>query len=268
MAVCAVLASAAWVAVGPAAAHGSAATPSTIAVVETPTPTIEVTEAPTPDPTPTPTERPSPSFDTPAPTPGPFTMDIYRQGSFVSQVSKYACMAGAVQNMLNIIGPKVNLTSTRQVEISHIIIANTTKADSHNGGYGPAGWAITLTQLGAGHYKLLVDNSLDQAMHDAATALRKTKRPVGLLTWWGAHSWVMTGFQSDVDPRAYPKAFTVIGAYIVDPYYPRHSSIWGQTLGPDTFRDMAAMKHNYIGWKRPEGHYAGRDGKWLLVVPY
>ena len=27
------------------------------------------------------------------------------------------------------------------------------------------------------------------------------------------------------------------------------------------------MAHNYIGWKRPEGHYPDRDGKWLLVIP-
>jgi hypothetical protein len=81
-------------------------------------------------------------------------MDVYKPGTFVSQVSKEACMAGATQNMLNIIGPKIDLTATRQVQISKAIIANTTKTDSLNGGYGPAGWAITLTQLGGGHYKL------------------------------------------------------------------------------------------------------------------
>ena len=105
-------------------------------------------------------------------------------------------------------------------------------------------------------------------MDDAATALRATNRPVGLLAWKGAHSWVMTGFQSTYDPRYYPGYFTVTGAYIVDPFYPRLSKIWGQTLAPDTFRDMTAMAHNYLPWKRPEGHYPGRDGKWLLVVPY
>lgn len=195
-------------------------------------------------------------------------MDIYKDGTFVTQHNREACMAGAVQNMLNIIGPKVDLTTARQLVISNTIIANTTKTDSLNGGYGPAGWAITMTQLSGIHYKLLVDNSLVQAMDDAATALRKTGRPVGLLAWKGAHSWVMTGFQSNYDPRDYPGGFAVLGAYIVDPFYPRLSSIWGQTLGPDTFRDMTAMAKNYLPWKRPEGHYPGRDGKWLLVVPY
>jgi hypothetical protein len=98
-------------------------------------------------------------------------------------------------------------------------------------------------------------------------ALRRTGRPVGLLTWWGAHSWVLTGFRSDRDPRKY-STFKVYGAYIVDPFYPRHSSIWGQTFGPDTYRNWTDMGHNFIGWKRPEGRYPGRDGKWLVVLPY
>ncbi len=268
-ALCVVLASAAWVAVGTAAAHGPAAMPSTIAVAPAPTETPTATDSATPDPTGTPFTWPSfPAGPTPSPTPGPFSMDIYKAGTFISQHDKEACMAGAVQNMLNIIGPNVNLTPAHQVVISNTIIANTTKSDSLNGGYGPAGWAITMTQLGGGHYKLLIDDSLNQAMDDAATALRKTNRPVGLLAWKGAHAWVMTGFQSTYDPRYYPGFFTVTGAYIVDPFYPRLSSIWGQTLPPDTFRDMTAMAKNYLPWKRPEGHYPGRDGKWLLVVPY
>ena len=270
-ALCVVLASVAWVAVGSVSAGAPTPPPSYVAAVSTAPlttpPPSETADSTTPPPvsTSTPTYVPTPS---PTGTRGPFKMDIYKPGTFVSQINKYACMAGALQNMLNIIGPKIDLTSTRQVEISHLIVDNTTKTDSLNGGYGPAGWAITLTQLGAGKYKLLIDDSLDQAMHDAASALRKTGRPVGLLSWWGAHSWVMTGFRSDADTRYYPKNYTLSGAYIVDPFYPRISTIWGQTLGPDTFRDMADMAHNYIGWKRPEGHYKGRDGKWLLVVPY
>ena len=271
VAVCVLLGSVTWVAVTTVAARGPAATPRTIAAVPTPTDTIGPTDSPTPSPTATPTATQAPT-DTPLPTPAatsaPFTMDVYKDGTFVSQVTTHACMAGAVLNMLNIIGPKIDKTTARQIQISHIINGNTTKQDSLNGGYGPAGWAITLTQLGAGHYKLLVDDSLDMAMHDAARALRSTGRPVGLLSWWGAHSWVMTGFESNRDPRYYPTNFVINGAYIVDPFYPRKSSIWGQTFGPDSFRDMPAMTHNYIGWKRPEGKYPGRDGKWLLVVPY
>jgi hypothetical protein len=104
-------------------------------------------------------------------------------------------------------------------------------------------------------------------MKDAALALARTSRPVGLLTWWGAHSWVMTGFRADADPLLFPSTFKLKGAFVVDPFYPRLSTIWGQTLGPDTFYSMTSMAHNFLYWKRPDGPYPTRDGKWLLVVP-
>ncbi len=218
--------------------------------------------------TPTTTPLPVPAA-TPlaSPTKAPFQIDVYRPGTFVSQMNCDYCMAGAVQNMVNIIGPDIDLSTTRQQQIGSLLVSLTTREDSFNGGFGPAGWALAMPQLGAGTYKLVIDPTFDSAMHDAALALSRTLRPVGLLTWWGAHSWVMTGFKADSDPLLFPDTFQLKGAFIVDPFYPRVSSIWGQTLGPDTFRDMTAMAHNYIGWKRPEGHYPDRDGKWLLVIP-
>jgi hypothetical protein len=211
-----------------------------------------------------PSDVPNPNA---TPTRAPFQIDLYRPGTFVSQSNRDFCTAGAVQNMLNIMGPTVDLTAARQQQIADMLVSQTTRLDSYNGGFGPGGWALTMTKLGAGNYKLVIDATFDQAMRDAALAITATARPVGLLTWWGAHSWVMTGFRSDADPVLFPQTFKLKGAYIVDPFYPRLSDIWGQTLGPDTYRDMTAMAKNYIGWKRPEGHYPDRDGKWLLVIP-
>ncbi len=201
------------------------------------------------------------------PTKAPFQLDLFQPGTFVSQTNRDYCTAGAIQNMLNIIGPTVDLTTGRQKQIADVLVSLTTRQDSYNGGFGPDGWALTMTKLGGGNYKLVIDATFDQAMRDATVALSRTSRPVGLLTWWGAHSWVMTGFRADADPALFPESFKLKGAYIVDPYYPRFSNIWGQTLGPDAYRDMTAMAKNYIGWKRPEGHYPDRDGKWLLVIP-
>jgi hypothetical protein len=202
-----------------------------------------------------------------SPTKTPFMIDVYRPGTFITQNDREYCMAGAVQNMLNIIGPSVDLTTTKQVQIATLLDSLTTSDDSYNGGFGPGGWALAMPKLGAGNYKLVVDPTFGEAMKDAAMALSQTGRPVGLLTWYGAHSWVMTGFKADADPLLFPDTFNLKGAFIVDPFYPRLSSIWGQTLGPDTYRDMPAMARNYLGWKRPEGHYPTRDGKWLLIVP-
>ena len=265
---CVIMVAVSWtvvVALAPVAVAGPPAAPaitatSRVTVGVDPTPTL----VPTPDPSAAPAVVPTPDA---TPTKAPFEMDLYRPGTFVSQLNRDYCAAGAIQNMLNIIGPTVDLTSGRQTQIAGVLVSLTTRQDSYNGGFGPDGWALTMTKLGGGNYQLVVDATFDQAMRDAATAISRTSRPAGLLTWWGAHSWVMTGFKADADPALFPSSFKLTGAYIMDPFYPRVSNIWGQTLGPDAFREMKAMAKNYIGWKRPEGHYPERDGKWLLVIP-
>ena len=57
-------------------------------------------------------------------------MDIYRPGTFVSQMNRDYCMAGAIQNMLNIIGPNIDLTNTKQVQIGALLTSLTTRQDS------------------------------------------------------------------------------------------------------------------------------------------
>jgi hypothetical protein len=268
LALCVVMVAAGWTVVMAVAPVAQAGRPPAPAVTATPGITVVVDPTPTLVPTPDPSAPASvlPTPDT-TPTKVPVQMDLYRPGTFVSQTNREFCTAGAVQNMLNIIGPTADLTVARQNQIADVLVSLTTKQDSFDGGFGPAGWALTMTKLGGGNYQLVIDATFDQAMRDAATAISRTSRPVGLLTWWGAHSWVMTGFKADADPAVFPTTFKLSGAYIMDPFYPRVSNIWGQTVGPDIFRDMKVMAKNYIGWKRPEGHYPDRDGKWLLVIP-
>jgi hypothetical protein len=271
-ALCALMAAVGWIAVMaavPGVKAGGLATSSPIRSGPVAGATEHTTSKPVPANASASASRPSDPGPTPvaSPTKSSFTIDIYKPGTFITQNDREDCMAGAVQNMLNVIGPSVDLTTTKQTQIGTLLDSLTTSQDSYDGGFGPGGWALAMPRLGAGNYKLLVDSTFDEAMKDAALALSETGRPVGLLTWYGAHSWVMTGFKADADPLLFPSTFQVKGAYIVDPFYPRLSSIWGQTLGPDTFRDMSAMALNYLGWKRPEGRYPTRDGKWLLVVP-
>jgi hypothetical protein len=59
----------------------------------------------------------------------------------------------------------------------------------------------------------------------------------------------------------------VSGAYILDPWYPWVSSIWGPSDPPGTFQDSSEMVRNFLPWKRPEGRYPDRDGKFIIVVP-
>ena len=104
------------------------------------------------------------------------------------------------------------------------------------------------------------------AMRDAALAIDATQSPAILLAWSGAHTWVMTGYRADADPNVFPDA-VIEGTYVLDPWYPWNSSIWGQSDPPGTFQDLAEMKRNFLPWERPEGKYADRDGKFIVLVP-
>jgi hypothetical protein len=89
---------------------------------------------------------------------------------------------------------------------------------------------------------------------------------VVLLPWWGAHTWVVTGYRADADPTLFRNA-RISGLYILDPWYPRVSSIWGPSDPPGNFEDTDEMKRNFIGWSRPEGAYPDRDGRFVVVIP-
>ncbi len=86
------------------------------------------------------------------------------------------------------------------------------------------------------------------------------------MAWRGAHTWVMTGFRADADPSVFADA-KIQGTYILDPWYPDVSSIWGPSDPPGTYQNGAEMVRNYLKWKRPEGLYPTRDGLYIAVVP-
>jgi hypothetical protein len=100
-----------------------------------------------------------------------------------------------------------------------------------------------------------------------------------MFPWWGAHTWVMTGYRADADPTLFDDA-QINGAYILDPWYPRTSSIWGMSDDPGNFEDLAELERNWPafqgppgyeqigpGWTRPEGAYPNRDGRFVILVP-
>jgi len=191
-------------------------------------------------------------------------MDVYRPGTFVSQIDKVHCMSAAMQNMLNTIGPTVDRTAGTQREIAEL--ARPLSTDTLDGGWGPRGWATGLERLGAGRYVVRVYSARAAALRAGVRALRATGRPVGILSWWGAHSWVLTGFAADADPARVPDA-TIYGYRIVDPWYPRVSSIWGAARPPDSLRTPAEMVHNLPAWVQPEGPYPQYDGRWVMIIP-
>ncbi|HEY4634799.1 MAG TPA: hypothetical protein VIH00_12865 [Candidatus Limnocylindrales bacterium] len=190
-------------------------------------------------------------------------MNLYRKGDFVSQATKDQCVAGAMQIMLNIVGETNDRTKGRQAALARLA-KRLSKAPY--GGTEPLGWARGLAREGAGHYEVVVEKTRMRAIRRGIEAIRATGRPVGLLVWRGAHSWVLHGFETTADP-ATTNDYDVTAVWLSDPWYPRVSSIWGPSRKPNQRVAPGKLREDYLKWRRPTGRYAGMDGRYVLVIP-
>ena len=239
-------------------------------------PTVDVTPKPaTPSPGPTPTLAPAVSGKprpTAAPTPTPVPrvavdVNIVKdpQSVFVSEIRNTWCAPAGVSIVLAIMG-KGAATNDRETEIASRIHEWETYQDSHNFEWGPSAMVKALAAYGVPGYQVRSYGTRADALQGAAQAIAATRSPVILVAWYGAHTWVMSGYRADADPLAFDDA-KVSGTYILDPWFPRISSIWGPSDPPGTFQNAAEMERNFLAWKRPEGVYPARDGKYLIVAP-
>lgn len=248
-------------------------------------PLVVVTASPSADPTPGPTPPPAASGDptasadptapppTPTPTPARVRVDVDILADngidpttmFASQVTNDWCAVAGTQMVLAIHGV-MDTSEQAQRELAGRIREWESVRDSLNGGWGPAAMVAALEAHGVRGYEVRAYDDRQSALRDSAAAIARTGAPTILLTWRGAHTWVMTGYKANSDPAAFPDAY-VNGAYILDPWYPRVSSIWGPSDGPGVYQDTDEMKRNYLPWKRPEGTYPDRDGRYIAVVP-
>jgi hypothetical protein len=241
---------------------------------------VRVTPRPVPTPAGTATPEPSPPGtdpsastprppETPKPTPERARVDVtllrHPDRWFISQVDKDWCAVAATQMVLALHG-KAPLTNAYQRELASRIGEWESRRDSRNGGWGPAAMVAALEAHGVDGYEVRAYDRRSDALRDAAMAISTYHAPVLLLAWRGAHTWVMTGYRADGDPTVFDDA-RVTGAYILDPWYPRVSSIWGPSDPPGTFQDGAEMRRNYLPWKRPEGKYPSRDGLFIAIMP-
>jgi hypothetical protein len=221
---------------------------------------------PAPGATPTPTPIPTP---TPTPAPKRVAMDVnivdHPDRVFVSEAHPDWCAVAGIQSVLAILD-LADTSDATQRKIASRIHEWEAYSDSHNGEWGPAAMALALEAYGAPGYEVRAFQTRTGALRDAAVAIEKTHSPVLLLAWRGAHTWVMTGYRGDGDPALF-KNVRIDGAYILDPWYPRLSSIWGYSNPPGTFTKADEMQENFLPWKRPEGRYPDRDGLWITVVP-
>ena len=253
---------------------------STLPTIEyTPPPLAEATATPPPAQTPAAT-RPATSpgataiaTPTPAPTPTPppprepvdVTVVADPEAVFAHQNTKDWCAVAGVAMVLAIHGRGAP-SDALQEDLARRVGEWESWEDSHNGRWGPAAMALALDEYGVPGYQIRAYPTREDALRDSARTVREMNAPVILLTWRGAHTWIMTGYRADADPTVFRDA-KVTGAYILDPWYPDASSIWGQSDPPGAFQDAAEMERNYLPWERPEGAYPERDGKWIAVVP-
>jgi hypothetical protein len=230
-------------------------------------PTIEVAEAAVEPERPSDAEQDVEASATPRPRRKPVdvTLRANPRRVFASQHTNDWCAVAGTQIVLAMHGVVENSVAAQR-RLAGRIDEWEAWRDSHNGGWGPAAIAQALAAHGVKGYEIRSYRRRDTALRDTAIALTKTRAPVVLIAWRGAHTWVMTGYRADADPTIFKDA-RIRGTYIYDPWYPRVSTIWGPSDKPGTFQDMAEMERNYLRWDRPEGKYPDRDGKYIAVVP-
>ena len=236
----------------------------------TPTPTVVASSTASPEPTPTPTPLVREPVD----------VALVRDHTavFTSQLTDKDCAVAATQMVLTILGLG-EPTEAFQQEIKDNLPRWESRHDSLNGGWGPAAVGLALADYGATGYEVRAYASYTDALRDSALAISRFDKPVVMFPWWGAHSWVMTGYRADADPTLFDDA-EITGAYILDPWYPRVSSIWGPSDEPGNFEDLPELARNWPahqgppgyeqigpGWTRPEGPYPDRDGRFVVLVP-
>jgi hypothetical protein len=244
------------------------ATLQTVKVTEPPAETAPPTPEPTTVTTPAPGESVAPTpTPTPKPKPKPVDVDIVTDPErvFAHQARSDWCAPAGVQMTLAVMG-LANTSEATQREIAGRVHEWEAYSDSRNGEWGPAAMALALDAYGAPGYEVRAFETMTYALRDAAVAIKETKSPVVLLAWRGAHTWVMTGYRASADPATFRNT-RIEGAYILDPWYPDVSSIWGPSNPPGFFTTFAELQDNFLPWKRPEGHYPDRDGLYITVAP-
>src|SRR6188508_2999224 len=120
-----------------------------------------------------------------------FRIDLASKGDYVAQTNFVQCVGASMQMMLNMINPTNDRSSKTQLRLQNIArdLSGTRSDGQQRKGASVRGWSAGLNQLGAGPYRLVGTDTLDEALHLAASAIRQTNRPVGLLVWRGRHAW-------------------------------------------------------------------------------
>lgn len=190
------------------------------------------------------------------------TFDLYRPDAFVTQATTTWCVAASSQMMLNVILGKSDASSSSQA--TYIAYGQANDGGNYAVGTGPAGWAAILNRYGGSTYSVQRFTDSTSALKKAATRMRLTNKPVGMLVWAGRHAWVMTGFSATADP-ATTSDFTITAVYVSGPLYPRAMNSSGYDLPPDTQFTPAQLSRYFV--KFYDSIVKTWNGGYVLIVP-
>lgn len=209
----------------------------------------------------------------------PFRMNLGDRTDFVGQYDPNWCIGASMQMMLNIVLPRRN-DATLKTQTALIELARSFKRTSNTAsgstsslptnfkprGASGRGWALGLTKLGAGHYRITSAPTFESAVELVARSIRETNRPAGIVVWNGTHAWVVSGFESTVDPLT-NAAFDVTALVVMDPWYPRSTRAYGAPPKPMSTMSVRELKKEYLPWSRPN-RTSTNTGRYVLLIPY
>jgi hypothetical protein len=195
-----------------------------------------------------------------------FELDLYRSGDFVAQTNLVQCVGASMQMMINMLAATDDRTAATQHRLWLLSRAYSPPRPGSQERRGSSvwGWAEGLNQEGFGPYVVVGFDSIEAATKAAARAIRRTGRPVGLLVWRGRHAWVMSGFRASADPLATDE-YAVSHVDVLDPLYPRDSSVWGASPAPGSRISLATLGEQFV--RRRFRSNSALNGQYVIVMP-
>jgi len=183
------------------------------------------------------------------------SIDLYRPGTFSTQKTFLWCTAADVQIARNIVRDAADHSRASQSRYFAWMRARNRYDIPVSDGVDPQGWAAGMRNFVDGRYRLVTFRSYTSALRSAATSLRLTNLPVGVLVSRGGHAWLMTGFTATADPAA-TRNFVVTSVRVVGPLYGIQSRN-GYDMQPNTSLSASAFKRFFTPW-----HYSGIRMVW------
>ncbi len=200
-------------------------------------------------------------------TPWTGTSDLYRSGVFSTQATSRWCVAASIQMMLNIIeGQKDHSRGDQLRYIRYARLHDLYPPSVPAKGTDPMGWTVALNHFGGStSYHSVTSRSFRWAVRTAATRLRQTGKPVGMVVAHSSHAWVMTGFDATADPATTSK-FEITGVYVMGPLYPNQQKN-GYDQAPDKRLSVDRLRSFLTPYRDIRGPRNPWEGSYVTIQP-